>query len=219
MVTGSAWILSSLAGQSRAMENQPSPQGIRKMEGDVRVNGQPARMGLLIKPSDVVTTGPKSMVVFVAGDDVFLLRSESRLEVSGTGKSEDSSILDFIKISSGKMLSVFGYGPKKIETQTALIGVRGTGLYLEAGPTKTYICACYGVLDLAPAGTPDNMLQVSTKHHEAGKHIHAPGAEQLITSAPMQNHTDAELIYLESLVGRKPPFVQSKVKNKGNRGY
>ncbi len=33
------------------------------------------------------------------------------------------------------------------------------------------------------------------------------GTGPLITLAPVINHTDAELIYLEGLVGRKVPFT------------
>jgi hypothetical protein len=33
------------------------------------------------------------------------------------------------------------------------------------------------------------------------------GAPQMLMSAPVVNHTDAELEMLESLVGRRPPFL------------
>ena len=46
-----------------------------------------------------------------------------------------------------------------------------------------------------------------TLHHEQPRYILAKGAPQMIMRAPVVNHTDAELVFLESLVGREPPFV------------
>jgi hypothetical protein len=40
----------------------------------------------------------------------------------------------------------------------------------------------------------------------------ATGAPQMIMRAPVLNHTDAELILLESLVGRQPPFIGQGVR-------
>jgi len=48
---------------------------------------------------------------------------------------------------------------------------------------------------------------VRTTHHEAPRYIMGSGAPQMVTAAPVINHTDAELILLEGLVGRQPPFI------------
>ena len=55
---------------------------------------------------------------------------------------------------------------------------------------------------------------VKTRHHESPRYIYksVQGDGRLIAGAPVINHTDEELILLESLVHRKPPFVGS-----GNR--
>ncbi len=41
----------------------------------------------------------------------------------------------------------------------------------------------------------------------------AKGAPQMIMPAPVVNHTDAELVLLESLVGRNVPFEAGAYKN------
>ena len=46
-----------------------------------------------------------------------------------------------------------------------------------------------------------------TTHHEAPRYIMASGSPQMVMPAPVINHTDAELILLEGLVGRQPPFI------------
>ena len=37
----------------------------------------------------------------------------------------------------------------RLTTQTATIGIRGTGVYVEAEPSQTYFCTCYGIADVA----------------------------------------------------------------------
>ena len=52
---------------------------------------------------------------------------------------------------------------------------------------------------------------VRTTHHDAPRYIyaHAEMPIKMIEPAPLINHTDAELIMLEALVGRRPPFFGS----------
>ena len=46
---------------------------------------------------------------------------------------------------------------------------------------------------------------VETKHHDEPRYVYATG-ETMIAQATMQNHADAELVMLDWLVGREPPF-------------
>ena len=43
---------------------------------------------------------------------------------------------------TGKLLSGFATGRKRMVTTTAAIGIPGTGLYVEADPENAYICTC-----------------------------------------------------------------------------
>jgi hypothetical protein len=45
----------------------------------------------------------------------------------------------------------------------------------------------------------------STRHHESPRYIYGDGRRRSIVRANVANHTDSELIMLESLVGRTPP--------------
>ena len=108
------------------------------------------------------------------------------------------------------MLGVFGRRRRKrIITATAVTGIRGSGVYVESDTERTYLCTCYGIGDLAASADPRVRETVRTTHHESPRFIYGPGAPSLITRAPVFNHTDAELIMLEAMVGRKPPFVSS----------
>ena len=117
---------------------------------------------------------------------------------------------------TGKLLSVFGRGSRSIATPTATIGIRGTGIYIEAEAERTYVCTCYGLVDLQASNMPEARETVMTTHHDAPRYIYAHGETpiKMIEPAPVINHTDAELIMLEALVGRKPPFVGSGLEYK-----
>jgi hypothetical protein len=180
-------------------------KGIHRLRGDVRVNGAPAVEGMDVKAGDVVTTGANSEVVFVAYKDAFLVRSNSRVEAQGAA---GALVLTGLRIVTGAVLSVFSPGdPKRLQTSTATIGIRGTGVYIEAEPDRTYVCTCYGTSDLAAVDDPGASETVSTRHHEEPRYIMAKGAPQMLIRAPVINHTDTELTMLEALVGRKPPFL------------
>jgi len=185
-------------------------EGVRKVQGTVVVNGVPARVGSVVFPGDVITTGSASLVVFVIGKDAFLVRENSRVELAGEKAGPGNlNIVHTLKVASGKVLSVFGAGGKHIETVTAIAGTRGTALYLESDPDVTYLCLCYGEIDLDAKYFPGERKTFSTKHHEQPYYILGAGAKRAFLKAPMLNHTDEEVTMLEALVGHTPPFGNS----------
>lgn len=186
-------------------------QGMRKVRGNVKINGLSAEVGTLVKNGDVVTTGPDSYAVFVIDKSAYLVRDNTHVELSSkTSDQYKEKIVNILRIINGKMLSVFGRRRKTIMTTTAVIGIRGTGIYVEAEPQRTYVCTCYGVVDITAKAAPEIKETIKTTHHDSPKFVYASGTNQLITKAPVINHTDAELIMLEKLVWRKPPFVEEK---------
>lgn len=191
-----------------AMGSRDYPEGIRKLRGKVNVNGEPAQLGTMIKAGDIVSTGPESFVVFVAGKDVYLVRDNSQIEISDESSEElKEQVIDVLRIFKGKVLSVLGRGRKRFITSTAVVGIRGTGIYIEAEPERSYICTCYGIADIAVKTRPEIRETVKTGHHESPRYVYALRTGNLIEKAPVINHTDKELIMLEKMVGRKPPFI------------
>ncbi len=173
-------------------------KGIYRIRGDVRVNGEPAKEGGQVRAGDTVTSGADGEMVFVINRDAMLVRRNSNIAL----------LADGLRAVTGAVLSVFASGqPKQIRTATAVIGIRGTGVYVEAEPQRSYVCTCYGESSLEPIGDPASRETVRTSHHDQPRYIMATGAPQMIMRAPVINHTDAELILLESLVGRQPPFI------------
>jgi len=203
-----------------AMGSKDFPQGFNEIKGDVRINGIPAQVGALVKPGDTVTTGPpESRAIFVAGQDAYLLRENTQVEISAVAEDLKEQTADILRVVKGKMLAVFGKGNKRMETPTAIAGIRGTGMYVEVEPERTYICTCYGVFDVYPVKRPDQGERLVSRHHEHPRYIYASGDTQKIMGpAPIVNHTDVELTLLESLVGRKPPFAKKEFTGYQDRG-
>ena len=192
------WLRSALAAGS-------VQKGVHRLRGDVRVNGEPAKEGMDVKAGDVVTTGAGSEAVFVTGKDAFLVRANSRVEAQGAA---GALVLSRLRIVTGAVLSVFSPGERKtVRTATATIGIRGTALYLEVEPEKTYVCTCYGEAVLEAADDPSTSEVVSTRHHDEPRYVMAKGAPQMLMKGPVINHSDAELVFLEALTGRRPPFL------------
>ncbi len=181
--------------------------GITKLRGSVLVNGEPAARGLVINPGDTVKTGKDSLVVFTHLKDAFIIRDNSEV---GFSDPKGKGFMESLSVKYGKILSVFSRKKRKILTTTAVAGVGGTGIYVESEENLSYICTCYGFVEIEAAMYKGVSEKVRTKHHESPRYILGAGFKRAILEAPVINHTDSELIMLESLVGRKPPFVGSK---------
>ncbi len=189
-----------LAGALRRAIAQPQAQGMREVRGEVTVNGRAVKVGDPVRPGDTVATGARSFAAFAVDRDAFLLRDSTRVEIAGANPAAD-----VLRLVTGKLLGVFGAGRgRSIVTPSATIGIRGTGAYLEAEAARTYFCLCYGTADVA---TADGRIKDSytTTHHESPRYLYGDGRKQAMTAARVVNHTDAELIMLEALVGRQPP--------------
>ena len=204
---GGAALAAAMAGLRRALARGAVEPGVARVRGDVRINGKPAQRGMEVRPGDVITTGPGAELVVVIGRDAFLVRAQSRIELSGDATR---LLVASLRVVTGALLSVFEPGKvKQIRTATATIGIRGTGIYVELDGPRTYVCTCYGEAELTPVDDPAAAETVRTQHHDEPRYVHPRGMPRMIEKAPVVNHTDAELILLEDLVGRVVPFATS----------
>lgn len=185
----------------------PAGQSLYRMSGQVTVNGATAGMATRIAPGDTVKTGRNSEAIFVVGGQAVLLRADSELTLEG--RAEESSLLvQGMRLLAGKLLSVSREQPMRVQTATATIGIRGTGFYLESDPDLTYFCTCYGTTEVIARNDPGSRDTVQSLHHDKPLYILRKADPGLsILPAPFVNHTDQELMLIEALVGRTPPFV------------
>jgi hypothetical protein len=199
--------LMSVLRSPRAMSRKPITPGVQEFTGDFRLNGVPARRGQIVNPGDIATTRPGASAIIVIGQHAFMLRESTTIEFFPVYFEDDGKISGIINVAAGAMLSVFGEtGKTTIATPVALIGIRGTGCYVESRPERTYACVCYGRAELSSAPTGRLLETVTTTRHDQPRFIYPPGAPTPITTAPVIDHGDAELRLLEALVYRTPPF-------------
>ena len=86
------------------------------------------------------------------------------------------------------------------------VGIRGTGCYLEVQEGRTYFCLCYGQASVNGMGLTEPKL-IKTTLHESPVWLDDRGGVMKVEKAGFVNHNDLELIMLEKLNGREPPFV------------
>lgn len=197
----------------------PPGRSIYELKGEVTVDGKLATINTIITAKSVVKTGSNSFIIFAVGKDSHILRENSTLELEGSGMVES-----LMRLVTGKVLSVFGEREKdsqyKIQTSTATIGIRGTGVYSESEKDVSYVCTCYGKVEIASLHDTQSKEEVISFHHDAPRYIYADGHQgKLIEKAPVKNHTDEELMLIEAIVGRTPPFSSIRGYSKPRRGY
>lgn len=206
VIPGKCALADSIFG--RPPSKLPPNQSIYRISGTVTVNGKEATLKTIVGPNDTIATGKNSEVVFVVGGHSMILRSESNLTLQEDKKSIGTFVLAGLRLLSGKLLSVSRNQGMSIKTPTATIGIRGTGVYLEADPELTYFCTCYGTTDIMATDDPSSKDTVVATHHDKPLYISKGGqAGKNVQRAGFKNHTDQELMLIETLVGRTAPFV------------
>jgi hypothetical protein len=177
-----------------------APWGVvRDLIGEVTLNGYRVTRDTALQPGQTLATGADGQIRFTVGNDAFFLRPNSRLRLDGSRPSEP--FIDFLRLVTGALGATFERGrPRSIVTPTSTIGIRGTGVYLEAAADWTYACTCFGTTELSSSA--NERLAVSAERHEA--RLVRSGVP--IARAAMERHTSEEIAALEALVGRPNPF-------------
>ena len=196
----------------------PEGQSVYGLSGQVTVNDQPATLATRIKSGDTVQTAKNSEIVFVVNTHSMILESESKLQIEQPEGTTGSLVIGGLRMLTGKLLSVSRNSAMRVTSATATIGIRGTGFYIEADPEQTYFCTCYGATEVQANDDPQSRESIAAAHHERPIYIVKDGGSgNNIRSAPFINHTDQELSLIETLVGRKTPFVFSNDSYTGPR--
>lgn len=188
----------------------PPGRSVYRVTGHVTVNGEVATLETHIAPGARIVTGADGEIIYAVGDSAFIARPGTEVVVEASPVS--SLLVGGYELIKGKLLSVFGGGRHlQLKSRLATVGIRGTGVYMESEPDQTYFCTCYGVTDVAALRDPESKTTVVSAHHDRPLYIlggEPAGAN--IRNAPFINHTDQELMLIEALVGRVPPFVFPK---------
>ena len=175
---------------------------IHDLQGTVTINKKPLTRASDIKNSDEITFSTGGKLVFSIGEEAFLVRSGSTLQVYA---EENSAFVSALRLVNGAVLGVFGKrkSTTQIYTVTATIGIRGTAVYAAVTPDKLYTCTCYGHTDLI-VGL--DSADVIATHHNAHLVTNGINGNAQMKAFEVIDHNDDELRMLEALVGRKPIF-------------
>lgn len=199
-------VASAALGAALLLPGAARSASVRLLEGSVTVNGKPATRSTRVRSGDLIETGPDGKLVFVVGQDAFLLRERSSLRLE-TPRSSSKVAAAGIRLETGALLAVFGKGRRLIQTATATATIRGTGIYLEASADQTYFCTCYGEVELRDKTSAERKLVVAGYHTPNIIYARAVDGRMLVP-AGVRDHTDVELIMLDSLVGRSSPLAR-----------
>jgi hypothetical protein len=199
-------LASATLGAALLIPGAARAASVRELQGSVKVNGERATAATRVGLGDVVETGPDSKLVFVVGQDAFLLRELSSLTLERPTSSSKVAVAS-LRLDTGALLAAFGKGRRLIETATARASIRGTGVYIEASAEQTYFCTCYGVVELRDKAGKERKLVVSGYHTPNMIYAHVVEA-RAIAGAVVKDHTDQELIMLDALVARTSPMVE-----------
>jgi len=205
---GMGWNLPALAQLfGRVPRKLPEGQSIFELRGNVLINGTLATRNTRIGPTDKIETAQGALLIAAVGGTAFIMRERTSLELEGK-----AALVRGMRLLSGKLLTVFGKRNQgehaQMRTAIATIGIRGTGVYAEADPEKTYLCTCYGNTDITSEQDPSQTENIVATHHDAPRYVLAePDAGKRIVPAPFLNHTDLELMTIEAIVGREVPFA------------
>jgi len=185
---------------------------IHELRGDVRVNGNRIDRDAVIRPGDEIVTTATGYVVFVIGQDAFMLRERSELRLEPA--PAEALLVQGLRLVTGALGAVFGRrrtAGARIFAPTVTAGIRGTGCYLETRGEGTYFCTCYGTIELAAvANDRDRETTTATRHNNPRLVYAQPRDGQLFAPAPFETHSDAEMDMLEKCVNRRAPWIQTR---------
>ena len=174
---------------------------IHLIEGTVTRNSKRITSQSMIQSNDEIAVSQNGQLVFSMGQDAFLVRGGSVFSVIADG----NLLISSLRIITGALLGVFGprANTTRIVTSTAIIGIRGTAVYVDATPHQCYTCTCYGRTDLIAANQHEDVIASRHNAHVVKSTLSGKLQMQVFE---VIGHNDTELRMLEALVGRKPIF-------------
>ena len=95
----------------------------------------------------------------------------------------------------------------RVEAQSVVGPLVLSGLRVLTGAVLSVFAP--GEAEIVSTADPSAREIVRTQHHEQPRYVMGAGAPQMLMGAPVMNHSDAELTLLESLTGRRPPFLDT----------
>lgn len=170
-----------------------------RFDGQILINDKPASKHSQIRAGDMLKNESDASGTIAIGSDLLALKPNSIIVVDGAAKPHFR--LTGLEILSGAVLAIFGKSGHQLTTPHVRIGIRGTGVYIEVSSAESYICNCYGSVELTTLGKHSDTEILQDSVHAARRIVVRDHSEDwTIKPAPMRGHTDSELNYLQNRV-------------------
>ena len=175
---------------------------VHELSGEVFLNGYRMAGNSALRVGHTVTTGRDGSLWFSLGGDAYFLRPGSELRLQSSDPPD--ALIDLLRLVTGALGATFGRGTRRtVIARTATIGIRGTGIYVEATPGETYACTCFGSTELRSTATGTMMESIPLT---TARHVARRISRDAVVPAPFERHTNEEMARLERLAGRPYPF-------------
>jgi hypothetical protein len=179
------------------------------LEGDVKIDGSAAEIGRELGTKSTIETGNASSC-----DIVFDEKNAIRVGENTVADLDFSSIVKEVSLKKGSLTSVLkklaqvaGKDSFRVNTATAVAGVRGTTFFVWADDSSSYICACNGSVHTIDAEGANEQSLVSA-HHLARYYTKKSG-RIFVTQAGFERHSDASEESLAARIGEKIDWSKS----------
>jgi len=182
---------------------------IYDLKGPVLINGKLAHKNSPITFGDEIITGSRGRIALRLAGNVYRVGNRSHLKLPETTRN---FTLNFF---FGSVLAVFRSDtPKTIQTLTSVLGVRGTGLYLDIDNEQTFLCTCYGDVDFKDKENEENVRHIHSEYHNIVVLNHQTRA---FSTQAMKGHQTSDLFELEAIAERTPPATFTVEHEKNNQ--
>ncbi len=171
------------------------------VEGKVTLNDKQIGTGEHVPAKSVIVTGPGSVC-----EITFAQKNSIRINENTTVSVDFSQPVKELDLEQGSVGSVLKNLGKLgnsdsflVRTNVAVMGVRGTVIFVHADTDQTYICDCNGTVYLRDADNK-NQQTVKASHHKASVFTKENG-KVVIQPGGMKYHTDEDMQNLASKIG------------------
>lgn len=191
-----------VSAQSTEPPMARSTARVEYVEGDVRIDGDPAEFGQRVSFGALIQTADDGYV-----DIVFEEGNILRIDPDSVVQLSLGRRIRRVQLRSGQLAAV-AEGLRRdsherrliLETPTTVAGVRGTLFFARVeSADSTYVCTCYGELEMEGPGF--DPFSVSSVHHAARRFTRATNGSVGVVEAPLLYHDDDDMSALAAKVG------------------
>jgi ferric-dicitrate binding protein FerR (iron transport regulator) len=181
-------------------KSRPDKAVITYFEGEAKVDGEAAELGMEVKRGAKVVTGKNSACEITFRERNVIRLSQETIAVFDIDASTKDVALERGIVSQvlKNLVKLGDADAFSVRTPSAVLGVRGTTFCVNAEDNWTYVCACNGTLRVKDLEGGNETL-ISSPHHQAFKFVKKDGKTSVVP-AELKYHDDESVQALASKI-------------------